>query len=88
LSRPDDTRNPPFEGEDGYGTIEHHHHQRQGGQATLPGLADFSFAGAWTTGRGALLANALSGKNVIHNICWKEGRQFVVPGPGREGLTT
>jgi phytoene dehydrogenase-like protein len=48
----------------------------RGGQGTLPGLSDFYFAGAWATGLGALFANAISGRNVIRDICRKDGKRF------------
>jgi phytoene dehydrogenase-like protein len=48
----------------------------RGGQGTLPGLSDFYFSGAWATGLGALFANAISGRNVIRDICRKDGKRF------------
>jgi hypothetical protein len=49
----------------------------RGGQATLPGLRNFYFAGAWATMLGALFGNAVSGRNAIRSICKKDGRRFL-----------
>jgi phytoene dehydrogenase-like protein len=38
-------------------------------KCTLPGLKNFYFTGQWVTSAGALMLNALSGKNVIRRIC-------------------
>ncbi|MDR2713270.1 MAG: NAD(P)/FAD-dependent oxidoreductase [Clostridiales bacterium] len=45
---------------------------------TLPGLDGFYLAGIWVTSTGALFANALSGKNVIKDICKRDGKRFAV----------
>ncbi len=46
----------------------------QGLETKLPGLANFYLVGAWATSRGALFANALSGKAVVRAICKSDGR--------------
>lgn len=43
---------------------------------TLPGLKDFYLAGIWVTATGALFSNALSGRNVIKDICKRDGKKF------------
>ena len=43
---------------------------------TLPGLADFRFAGTWATGMGALFMNALSGRKTIASLCKEDGVKF------------
>jgi len=51
----------------------------RGGQASLPGLANFYFAGAWASALGALFGNAISGRNAIRAICRKDGKKFIAP---------
>lgn len=55
----------------------------RGGQATLPGLRNFHFAGAWATMVGALFANALSGRHAVEAICRDDGKRFTSLGPAR-----
>ncbi len=43
---------------------------------TLPGLANFYMAGAWTTSLGATFMNALSGKKAVQAICKADGKKF------------
>ncbi len=45
-------------------------------ETTLPGLSGFYFAGAWSTGAGALFSNAGSGKKAVRMICREDGRKF------------
>jgi len=47
-----------------------------GFEMTLPGLANFYFAGIWATSTGALFMNALSGKKAIEAICNQDRKQF------------
>ncbi len=51
----------------------------RGGQASLPGLSNFYFAGAWASALGALFGNAISGRNAIRAICRQDGKKFVTP---------
>jgi phytoene dehydrogenase-like protein len=48
----------------------------RGGQATLPGLRSFHFAGIWATMVGALFTNALSGRHAVEAICRDDGKRF------------
>jgi phytoene dehydrogenase-like protein len=52
----------------------------KGGQASLPGLRNFHFAGAWATMVGALFSNALSGKHAVQAICRQDGKAFTARG--------
>jgi phytoene dehydrogenase-like protein len=42
--------------------------QGAGGDMTLPGLKNFSFAGVWASMAGSLFSNALSGKRAIQAL--------------------
>ena len=48
---------------------------------TLPGLANFSMIGQWTTIGGGLPPAAKEGRDVIKKLCQQEGRKFVTSVP-------
>jgi phytoene dehydrogenase-like protein len=48
---------------------------------TLPGLQNFYMAGQWVEPGGGVPTAAMSGRNVIRNICQRDKRPFVTRVP-------